>query len=55
MADNFNPADNLSEQARSKGGKNSHRSSNTNANDAAGKTEAAKKGGKNSHDNQYTS
>lgn len=44
MADNnYNPADNLSEEARAKGGRNSG------ASGAAGKTEAAKKGGKHSH------
>lgn len=46
MADNYNPADNLSKEDRAKGGRNSG------ASGAAGKTEAARRGGKHSNKNQ---
>lgn len=59
MAQDFNPADNLSDEDRAKGGKRSHsggrRSKSSKTSGAAGRTEAAKRGGENSTDNQYTS
>jgi general stress protein YciG len=51
MADN-NPADNLSEEARSKGGSNS---GGNFKNDPQRASKAGKKGGENSSGNQYTS
>jgi hypothetical protein len=61
MADNFNPADNLSEEARAKGGKMSHSGGRSKSSNAGGSTTSGRgskegqiKGGKNSHDNQYT-
>lgn len=61
MADNFNPADNLSKEDQIKGGKMSHGGGRSKSANAGGSTTSGRgskegqiKGGKSSNDNQYT-